>query len=276
MSQLGDVLELMHQASHRAPPFDITIESRSRRGTTLVRVRRADGRRRVDEAPEGDRGGPSTLVEADGRWLVTRADGTASTGEGATTTLFDGPWMPVVDLVIDPSPLLSQLEFDVVGERTVGERPALVVRTRLRADEPFGLMGLPAWYDMPLDPCQPEYRERTGRYEIAIDARRGILLDVVPLAPGFGTERLTVTARFDPEFDADTFSTVPPAGSRITKIKSMWTARTLAGMAVALLTPRTRLIARAERDRLARISARPPGEVGRGPQGWRQGSDDCS
>jgi hypothetical protein len=45
---------------------------------------------------------------------------------------------------------------------------------------------------------------------------------------------------------------------------------------VALLTPRTRLIARAERDRLARISARPPGEVGRGPQGWRQGSDDCS
>jgi hypothetical protein len=98
----------MHQARHRAPPFDITIESRSRRGTTLVRVRRADGRLRVDEAPEGDRGGPSTLVEADGRWLVTRADGTASTGEGATTRLFDGPWMPVVDLVIDPSPLLPQ------------------------------------------------------------------------------------------------------------------------------------------------------------------------
>lgn len=90
---------------------------------------------------------------------------------------------------------------------------------------------------------------------------------MVPLAPGFGTERLTVTARFDPELDADTFSTVAPAGSRITKVKSMCTVRTLAGMALALLTPRKRLIDRAERDRLARISARRPGEVGRDPPG---------
>jgi hypothetical protein len=67
MSRLGDALELMHQARHRAMPFDITIESRSRQGTTLVRVRRADGRLRVDEVPEHDDGGSTTLVEADGQ-----------------------------------------------------------------------------------------------------------------------------------------------------------------------------------------------------------------
>ena len=251
MSQLGDALELMHQARHRAPPFDITIESRARRGSTLVRVRRADGRLRVDEASEGDGAGSSTLVEADGRWLVTRDDGTASTGKGAPAPRAGGPWMPTVDLVIDPSPLLPQLEFEVVGDRTVGERRALVVRTWLRADDPFGFMGMPGWYDVPVDAAQPGYRERAGRYEIAIDALRGILLDAVPLGPESGTERLTVTARFDVEFDADTFSTVPPAGIRITKVKSIWTVRTLAGMVRALLTPHKRLMARAERERLA-------------------------
>jgi hypothetical protein len=75
--------------------------------------------------------------------------------------------------------------------------------------------------------------------------------DVVPLGPESGTERLTVNARFDAELDADTFSTVPPAGTRITRVKSIWTVRTLAGMARTLLTPRKRLIARAERERLA-------------------------
>ena len=71
----------------------------------------------------------------------------------------------------------------MVGDRTVEERPALVLRTRLREDGPFGLMGLPGWYDVPLDSNHPEYEERAGRYEIAIDSVRGILLDAAPLAP---------------------------------------------------------------------------------------------
>jgi hypothetical protein len=126
---------------------------------------------------------------------------------------------------------MSRLEFEVVGDRTVGERSALVVRTSRRADQPFGLMGLPGWNDTPHDPAQPDYRERAGRYEIAIDDRRGIHLDVVPLGPGSATERLKVSPRFDVELVADTFSTVPPAGARIAKVKSMWTVRTLAQMA---------------------------------------------
>lgn len=256
MSELGDALELMHQAVHRAMPFDITIESRSREGTTLVRVRSAEGRLRVDEVPEGDDGGPSTLVTADGQWLVTRDDGTASTGHGSPPPQAGGPWMPMVDLVIDPSPLLPQLDFEVVGERTVRERRALLLRTRLRSDEPFGLMGLPGWYDLPADHTQPGYRETAGRYEIAIDALRGILLSVEPLAAESGTERLTVTARFDADFDADTFSTMPPAGVQLTKVRSFWTIRIVAGAARALLTPRRRLLAHAERERRERL-ARP-------------------
>jgi hypothetical protein len=255
MSQLGDALELMHQARHRAMPFDITIESRSRQGTTLVRVRSADGRLRVDEAPEGDDGGLSTLVQADGQWLVIRDDGTASTGHGTPSPQAGGPWMPMVDLVIDPSPLLPQLDFEVVGERTVGERRALLLRTRLRADEPFGLMGLPGWYDLPLDEGHPEFQERAGRYEIAIDALRGILLSVVPLAPESGTERLTVTARFDADLDADTFSTLPPADTRITRVKPLWTVRTVAETAWVLLLGRKRLLARAERERQERLAS---------------------
>jgi hypothetical protein len=75
---------------------------------------------------------------------------------------------------------------------------------------------------------------------------------VVPLGPESGTERLTVTANFDVEFAADTFSTVPPAGAQITKVKSIWTVRALAAVAWGLLTPRKRLVARAQREQLAR------------------------
>jgi hypothetical protein len=116
-------------------------------------------------------------------------------------------------------------------------------------------MGLPGWFDLPADHAQPGFRERAGRYEIAIDAVRGILLDVTPLAPESGTERLTVTARFDVDFDPDTFSTVPPAGARMTKVKSFWTVRTVAGMARALLTSHKRLVARAERERQERLAS---------------------
>ena len=251
MSRLGDALELMHQARHRAVPFDLTIESRSRRGDSSVRVRVAEGRLRVDETAGAPGGASSTLVQADGQWLVVRGDGTASTGKGNAPPQAGGPWMPVVEFVIDPAPLLPQLEFDVVGDRTVEERPALVLRTRLREDGPFGLMGLPGWYDVPLDSNHPEYEERAGRYEIAIDSVRGILLDAAPLAPDPPTERLTVAARFDVELDADTFSTVPPAGARITKVKSLWTPRMVAEVALLAVTPRTWLYARAERERVA-------------------------
>jgi hypothetical protein len=255
MSQLGDALELMHRARHRAAPFDVTIASQSRQGTTLVRVRSADGRLRVDEVPQGDDGGASMLVQADGRWLVVRDDGTASTGDGTVPPQAGGPWMPMVDLVIDPSPLLPLLEFQVVGERTVGERQALLLHTWLRADEPFGLMGLPGWYDLPADHAKSEYRERAGRYEIAVDARRGILVSVVPLAPESAAERLTVTARFDPDFDADTFTTVPPPGVRITKVKSLVTVRLVAETVWALLVGRKRLLDRAERERQDRLAS---------------------
>jgi hypothetical protein len=253
MSQLGDALELMHQARYRAMPFDITIGSRSRRGDATVRVRAADGRLRVDETVGDTESASSTLVQAEGRWLVVREDGTASTGDGVAPPRAGGPWMPVVELVIDPAPLLPQLEFEVVGDTTVGDREALLVHSRLRADDPFGLMGLPGWFDVPLDPAHPEYGERAGRYEIAIDAVRGILLDVMPLAPDPGTERLTVAAHFDMELDADAFSTMPPAGARITKVKSLWTPRLVAGIAHTLMTPKKRLYARAERERLANL-----------------------
>jgi hypothetical protein len=247
----------MHQARHRALPFDITIESRSRHGARLVRVQGADGRLRVDEVPDGDDGRLSSLVQADGQWLVIREDGTGSAGHGTPPPQVQGgPWMPMVDLVIDPSPLLPQLEFEVLGDRTIEGRRALLLGTSLRADEPFGLMGLPGWYDLPVDAAQPEYRERAGRYEIAIDALRGILLSVVPLAPESDTERLTVTARFDTDFDADTFSRVPPAGVRITKVKPLWTVRTVAEMAWTLLMGRKRLFARAERERQERLASR--------------------
>jgi hypothetical protein len=54
----------------------------------------------------------------------------------------------------------------------------------------------------------------------------------------------------------DTFSRVPPAGVRITKVKPLWTVRMVAETAWTLLMGRKRLIARADRARQERLASR--------------------
>ena len=238
MSELGDVLELLHSAAGRYATLRATIREwhhlersqrvwerhfeamRARSGTagiafygvsdesapppeTMEAVIRfwnaANGKRRMERnAGLGDE--HTVVSDGEHEWSYTPGLGAIVNPADSSSHGFEH--------LIDPSALLGQIDLEPVGRTSVAGRPAILVRatSRERAWEWHGPVRLP---------------EAADSNELAVDAERGILLRTVSYVDGeafVAYEMLEVV--FDEAFPDDTFVFTPPPGEEISDAES--------------------------------------------------------
>lgn len=157
MSGLGAAFEVMHaagpareaaklqllDATGEEPPFDIW--------------QGPEGQLRVVQ-------GDLVLVARGGRWWTYSPEDGALTGLGDWRHARGGPWLPVLEKVLEPWSFVNQLRLEWLGEQEFTGRRCFRLLALPRAEEPYGLMGLPGWYD------------DADEYELLVDCERGILL----------------------------------------------------------------------------------------------------
>ncbi len=232
MSELGDLLELMHGAAGRYTTLRATI----REWRHLERSQRAF-ERHMEAVESGGRTMvsygfcaelPPETMEAPTRiWLAPPAKlRMERTGEGeAHTVVSDGAhewsYEPSLGAMVypatsgsyrgfehltDPSMLLGLLDLQPVGSTSVAGRAAILVQARGRGTVWHGPAGLP---------------EGAERHELAVDAERGVLMRAVSFLDEqefFSHEVLEIA--FDESFPDDTFVFTPPAGEEIRDAES--------------------------------------------------------
>jgi outer membrane lipoprotein-sorting protein len=231
MSELGDLLELMHGATGRYASLRATIREWThleRTGQAVERHMQAleaggRGNRMVsygypgsDElqpevhetvmklwlaSPETWRlerhGGQveEQLVVTDGEhcWSYSPSYGAIVNPAGGATYGFEH--------LTDPSLLLGRLDLEPMGRTTIAGRDAVHVRATDRHREWHSPGGLPEW---------------ATHHELDVDFERGVLLRCGSFFDGeeFLTYEVTEVA-FDETFPADTFVFAPPPGEEI-------------------------------------------------------------
>jgi outer membrane lipoprotein-sorting protein len=241
VSELGDLLELMHGAAHRVA----SVESRWRLWRHDERLHRAFaahaersgartygvGRRQAGErSPEHEeqvrfwwRAPDSIREERDpsseaGPWaghatLAIRVGATwwsFSSQAGAMTNAGDerhshGAGQQFLAM-LDPSELIGLLDFTLTGRGRRAGRPVLVVDCRPRERDPRGPGGFAL------------HHLGTGaqRYAIEVDAGRGVLLRAEALFEDQPTHVIeAVQIAYDTALDPELFRFAPPAGEEL-------------------------------------------------------------
>ena len=241
MSELGDVLELMHTAHRRF--HSVRIETRecrhrerSQRAFERYAAENADrvgtgyvalgSDRGEDEAPEAseararlwlvkpyrrrvERRGrdgrtryESVSVHDGPRWWSYHAYGdTAEVVSNEEDESIGHGGQTELDYLLDPARLLPSLDLEPAGRTTRAGRDALAVRATPRRDGDFFGPGLPAGGD---------------EHELAVDAERGVLLRAVSRLDGEEFWRVDVDEiAFDVEFLPETFRFEVPPGVRV-------------------------------------------------------------
>ncbi|MBA3365251.1 MAG: hypothetical protein H0U03_05625 [Actinobacteria bacterium] len=237
MSELGDVLELMHGAHGRVETLRATIrewrhlarshraferevkesgatgyafvavgadeaedELRSKVSESILRLW-LEGRSRIREERESTRGvlvGPELAIKDGELWWVYSPE------YGAMSNVDDPEVGSGVgqetEHLLDPSRLLAGADFTVLGRTTCAGREALRVLARPRKQEHlWPPPGLPFGAD---------------EHELLVDAERGILLRTATRIEGRDLEIVEMLeVAFDETFPPDTFA--PPPGEEI-------------------------------------------------------------
>jgi outer membrane lipoprotein-sorting protein len=248
MSELGDLLELMHGASRRWNTARLVTREWSQaegRHIAFDRQRRAAGGSNAGSVSTAsalmtaagaeepatsesvsrlwiDRLGERTRTERDGEYggsLHIRVEDlwwSYNPDMGATSNQHDPPQRrssPTLEATLDPSILIPQFDFtevSAVGAATVAGRPAVTALATTRMTNlPPALLGHPA--------------PGADDLVIAIDAERGVILRFEARVDDrtFSTYEV-VEADFDEDFSPELFTFVPPNGGPVRSSLESW------------------------------------------------------
>jgi hypothetical protein len=226
VSELGDVLELLHGARSRYRT--VRIDARERRRYRLQSEAYERGRRELSGDVVGTiYGGPVDVPEEgeatirgwfeqpnrfreerveNGREFLILGDGDRfwTSGPDWPTVVQDGSgWLlanPSLRVLLDPAGLLPLLELEVRGRTTAAGRASL---------DCHGTPRHGAAFDGPLPLGATEH-------ELLVDAERGVLLRLVSLLDGVPFDTIEVTAAaFDEPLDGSLFRYDPSPGEEV-------------------------------------------------------------
>ncbi len=255
MSDLGDVLELLHGARSRYRSVRLTLREwshyeRSRQAFERRHEREeARGKRsiRLSVSSGGSRPRPETCEELTRLWIesdrarreiVRNGEETVVVRDGATwwmrsphagmTTNGGDPHHHAgtgegAEPLLDPSSFVGQVDLEVGGRCEVAGREGIAARAVVKQNNPLTFA---AWRMMNAD-----------ELELVVDAERGILLRLASLIDGepFHVTEVEEVA-FDEVFSAETFrielrpgeSFAPPEGARLQFVSLQEAARQVA------------------------------------------------
>jgi hypothetical protein len=245
MSELGQLLELMHGARSRWQTVRATIRSwrhqerfgvawerhheRESRSGSSASVRFGtvgrdsepepetfesstrlwvEGTERVREEHSGEWMGPRLGVRIGERWW-SYDERTGAISNEEAPEVGSGIGQQFAHL-LDPAPMMGLLELERLGDVSLAKREAIRARAvpRDRVGSFWGLHPLPAGAD---------------DYELVVDRERGVLLRVAARLAGedfYVIEVLDIA--FDEQFPPETFVFEPPAGEEIRNPLSDW------------------------------------------------------
>jgi hypothetical protein len=240
-AELGELLVLLHDVSsafrsveaafvvwwHQSrvqEAFQAEAEARSRRGgSTSIGYGRVsssreerqpderemtvriwhDGRKVREEHHGGDRDGYYAVADPPLWWMWNENSGARSNQDDPSVGSGIGQEM---ELMLDPTPLLSSVRFVVTGRSATAGRPTITARATPRpVDERFGpSFGL------------GQLGIGADHYELEIDAQHGLLLESTAIRDGEPFRKITAMAiTLDQPIAAETFKFEPPVGEEI-------------------------------------------------------------
>jgi hypothetical protein len=236
--ELGALLALLHgaddpfrtvQATYRTwrhderlrEAFCADIEEQKRRGASIssftavrsgdpgppeteetVRIWR-DGQRFREERHGGPRDGYYGVADGPLWWIWDERMGATSNQDDPSVGSGIGQELQVM---LDPTPLLSSLRFRVAGNSQVAGRATVTAHATPR----------------PQDPRHPRFLALhelgigAHHYQLEVDQERGVLLAVTAIRDEQPFHKITTLAiRFDEPIPAETFQFAPPEGEQI-------------------------------------------------------------
>jgi hypothetical protein len=234
---LGTVLEVLHGAgsfstihatfrvwrhSERAmAAFRAAAEEDKRRGASIQTVTlrgrgeepservetfciwRSGGRVR-EEQHGGPRDGYYGVRDGELWWSWDERMGAASNEDDPSVGSRIGEQLSVM---LDPTPLLGALQFRVLGRSQVAGRPAILAEAVPRASDP---RRAPRAFEL------HQLGNGADRYQLEVDAQRGVLLRAVALREGEPFHEITtVEIAFDEPIDDQLFRFESPAGEQV-------------------------------------------------------------
>jgi hypothetical protein len=235
--ELGTLLEVLHGAgsfrtirvtfrvwrhSERSgAAFRSAAEERGRRGASIqtvtlrgrgdepcervetFRIWRSGGRIR-EEQHGGSRDGYYGVRHGELWWSWDETMGAASNEDDPSVGSGIGEQLSVM---LDPTPLLGALQFSVVGRSQVAGRPAIMAEAVARESDP---RRRPRAFEL------HQLGRGADRYQLAVDAQRGVLLRAVALREGEPFQEITtVEIAFDELLDEQLFRFKAPAGEEV-------------------------------------------------------------
>ncbi|MGH2892963.1 MAG: hypothetical protein ACRDPM_06815 [Solirubrobacteraceae bacterium] len=238
LPQLGELLALLHRADAPFDTVEVTYriwrhEERSaaawrarigeekRRGAAIssfplrddsdrpaetehvLRIWRAEGRVR-DEHEGGPRGGAYVVRDGDAWWVWDDRMGARSNQGDLTVSYGDGGEL---SLMLDPTPLLGALSFTPTGRGSLAGRETITALAVPRVSDP---RRPPRVFEL------HQLGSGAERYMLQVDAKRGVLLEVVARHDGEPFQRITTERiAFDHPIDPERFRFVPPTGEQV-------------------------------------------------------------
>jgi hypothetical protein len=168
----------------------------------VLRVWRAEGRVR-EEHDGGPRDGAYLVRDGDAWWVSDPGNGAHSNEGDLTTGYSDGEQ---IALMLDPTPLLGALRFTPTGRGHLAGRDTITADAVAR---PFRLQRPPVFE-------LHQIGVGAERYELQVDAKRGVLLEAVAFCASEPFQRITTEqVTFDTPIDRERFRFTAPAGAEI-------------------------------------------------------------
>lgn len=167
-----------------------------------VRIWREDDRFR-EEHHGGPRDGYYAVADGPLWWVWDERMGARSNEEDPSVGSNVGQELEVM---LNPTPLLSALRFRVTGASSVAGRPTITAHASPRP------------YDARLGRALELHQLGTGarEYELEVDQERGVLLAATATRDGQPFHRITaLTITFDEPIPQETFRFTPPAGEKV-------------------------------------------------------------
>jgi hypothetical protein len=198
--------DVVDQKRRGAAISTIQVSTRSERPAEheeALRVWRAGDRVR-EEREAGPRDGEYSVADGDAWWSWDETNGAMSNEDDHTLRRSVGDEVLVM---LDPTPLLGSLKFAVEGRSEVAGRETISVSAVPRARDPRQHMR-----NLELS----QLGTGADRYELEVDAERGVLLDAVALRDGEPFHRITATEiSFDQPIGEKRFVFQPPPGEEV-------------------------------------------------------------